>query len=234
MNADGSGARDLDVGIGGDFPAWHPRGDSLLFRGTTDEGVPGLYTIDLSSDAVTGPILSVDATTPLFERWGWTEYLWEPRYSPDGSAILYSTVVELTTGRDPLEQQARARIVDADGTNIREIAVASDSRYEMAGGWSPDGSRFLINVERAGADGASQDPPQSSVAIVSVADAAVGVATEPAVGDPFQSIWAPDGSIVLIWGGSPVRAALVDTSTGAMTHVPWDILGVADWQPVAR
>ena len=140
-NADGSGHEALELGMEADSPSWHPDGTHLLFRGRNDAGTPGLYTMDLASRAVTVPLVTVDPSSPLLAQWGWQSFLDGATYSPDGTAILYSTVVDLVPGQVPDGQSARTRMMNADGSNDHEVEYAPDSVYETHIGWSPDGSR---------------------------------------------------------------------------------------------
>src|SRR5262245_42789591 len=57
-HVDGSGAQTLDVGMPVDMPVWNPDGHTILFRGWGDADVPGLYTLDIASGAVDGPIVA--------------------------------------------------------------------------------------------------------------------------------------------------------------------------------
>jgi Tol biopolymer transport system component len=227
---DGSGVETLDLGMNADMPSWHPDGARLLFRGTTDAGVPGLYTVDLASHAVTGPLVTMDPTSPLLAKWGWQSFFDGATYSPDGTAILYSTVVDLVPGQIPDGQSARARMMNADGSNDHEVAFASDSAYETALGWSPDGKRYALRVEGGGPEVTSLEDNPVSIAVVTLGDPAATVTSPPATAHAVSSTWAPDGSAILSWGG--LRAEIIDADTGGSSPLTVGFSGNADWQPV--
>jgi Tol biopolymer transport system component len=214
----------LDRTIQVDWAIWNPDG-SILFKGVPADGIPRLYTLSLDAPYAPEPILSVDATTPLFRRWGESEYLWDPSYSPDGAEILYSTVVDLLPGMAPDSQNARAHLVDADGSNDRLFEYSPESTYETAVGWSPDGTRVALRVQR-----------DSDVLLVI---AALDRASDPVVIGPAPSVgtgmvWAPDGTTILTWGDNR-SAAFVDSASGAVRPLRSRIVGdVAAWQPVFR
>lgn len=223
--ADASGgatSERIDLGMSLDWATWHPDGTSILVKGTSDGGVPRLYHVPLEGDPTPQPVLDVDTTTPLYARWGASEYLWDPAYAADGSTIMYSTVVDLLPRHATDRQNARARMVDADGANDRLFEIDADSDYEMAAGWSPDSTRVAVSVEHLGdhllAIAPADDP----------ADAIV-VGPDPAVGTGV--IWSPDGTTLLSWGANGA-AAFIDVATGAVTPIGVPIHNDAAWQPV--
>jgi Tol biopolymer transport system component len=214
----------LDLGMPVDWATWHPDGTSLLVKGVNAGGVPKLYVVPLDGARTPREILSVDATTPLFARWGASEYLWDPAYSPDGSTILYSTVVDLLPRQASDQQNARARMVDADGTHDRLFEISPDSNYELAAGWAPDGTRVAIAVQHF---------EDHLLAISPVEDTtrATLVGPDPAIGSGV--LWSPDGTMILTWGVGG-DAALVDATTGTLTPLETDLPLEAAWQPVPR
>lgn len=219
--ADGATTERIDLGMSLDWATWHPDGTSILVKGTTDDGVPRLYHVPLGADRNPQAILEVDTSTPLFARWTGSEYLWDPAYAPDGSTIMYSTVVDLLPRQASNLQNARARMVDADGTNDRLFEISADSDYETAGGWSPDGTRVVVNVQHAGGNMLAIAPADDPTT-------AVLIGPGPAVGTGV--IWSPDGDTLLSWGADGATA-LIDAATGDITPVDIPIWSDAAWQP---
>jgi len=220
----GATSERLDLGMSLDWATWHPDGDSILVKGTTADGVPRLYHVPLDGDRVAQPILGVDTTSPLFAEWSGSEFLWDPAYSPDGSSIMYSTVVERLPRHAVGTQNARVRMVDADGANDRLFEISPDSDYEIAAGWSPDGTRVAIAVQHL-------DDLQLAIAPVDDPTKATLVGPDPAITQGEHVIWSPDGTSLLSWGAEG-QAALIDAVTGAITPIEVPIHNDAAWQPV--
>lgn len=226
----GTASERLDLGMPVDWATWAPDGRSIVVTGTGADGVPRLYRVPLGDEGTPQPILEVDTSTPLFARWGGSEFLWDPAYAPDGSTIMYSTVAELTPrqqSRDATSvQNARARMVDADGANDRLFEIDANSDYEIAAGWSPDGTRVAIAVQRGGdrllAIAPADDPTQARI-----------VGPDRAIVQAEHVRWSPDGTTLLSWG-SDGTAALTDAATGTITPLDTQIPSEAAWQPVPR
>lgn len=83
MNIDGSAMRPLNTIPGGDFdPDWHPFDDNLIaFTSYRNNNRPQLYIYDLRDNSVEGLSPNV-----AYDR--------APKWSPDGTLILFQTVYE--------------------------------------------------------------------------------------------------------------------------------------------
>lgn len=76
------------------------------------------------------------------------EYAGHPRWSPDGSHILF------TCAENPVDQTDGGIFsIKSDGTDFRKI-LGGISRYGVEASWSPDGRKIVFNYcfERKGAD----------------------------------------------------------------------------------
>jgi Tol biopolymer transport system component len=222
--SDGASAETLDLGMRVDWATWHPDGTALLVKGIAAEGAPTLFIVPLEGAGAPEPILSVDTTTSLFSTWGASEFLWDPSYSPDGSTILYSTVVDLLPSQEAGSQNARVRMVDADGTDDRLFEVSPDSTYEIASGWSPDGTHVAISVQH-------DDDRLLAIAPVDDATRATIVGPDPSIGNGVS--WSPDGTLLLTWGADG-SAAFVEAATGALTPLETRLPLEAAWQPLVH
>jgi Tol biopolymer transport system component len=119
---------------------------------TTDEGTwmsldvsPDGKTIvfDLLGDLYTLPIAGGDATRitmgPAFDA--------QPRYSPDGKTIVYSSD---GTGAENLW------LVDANGQHPRALTKDKESQF-ISPAWTPDGKYIVVSKSKAGIGGSTYD-----------------------------------------------------------------------------
>ncbi len=136
----------LDMGATGDpviieNPGFSPDGTKIVFEGVAADLSLGVYVVN--ADGASAPVLL--ATDPDIAD----DYLSAPRFSPDGSSILFAS-------------NATVWIMDADGTNQRQL-VSAPSLDAM---YSPDMQTVYYNglgafgsatgnVFRAGANGAN-------------------------------------------------------------------------------
>lgn len=96
-------------------PAWSPLGSRIAFAELRD-GRPELFTITFPGGERT--------------RLG-TEPGWYPAWSPDGQRIAFT---------DPVND--RLLLVNADGTNLRVLALAGDDQDPVQVVWAPSGDRL--------------------------------------------------------------------------------------------
>lgn len=125
MNADGSNQTQLthrgDVESDFIFDPWHPTGDRVLFVVTEVDGTT--VTSDIFSVTVPGGTV-VNLTNDDALSQG-------PAWSSDGSRILHSSGDVSTS---------QIQVMEADGSNAREIGTASGSEPR----WSPDDTRIAF------------------------------------------------------------------------------------------
>ena len=168
MDADGTNVQQvLDWGAGVGRISWAPGGERLVAALETCEDADcrfDLYTMNADGTALT------DITPDLFDER-------EPTWSPDGSAIAY------TTGRDGGNE---IRKIAPDGTGPTKLSGASGVSDNWPS-WSPDGTRIAFDSSRDGrvglwsmnADGSDQQR------ITAYED--VGTYSQ-------QAAWSPDGN----------------------------------------
>jgi TolB protein len=139
MNADGTGATQVSGGTADDrAPIWSPNASKIVFTRTTASS----HIIEINPDG-TGEI---DLSYGL--RGGNSK---EPRWSPDGTALLFTFEVSPTS--------SSIYRVNADGTERVHLTSHSD---DSSPDWSPDGTKIAFC--RAGvvylmnADGSAATP----------------------------------------------------------------------------
>lgn len=221
--ADGSGERVLDLGVPADWVYWHPGGSSLLVRAGTPQGA-GLFSVGLPDGVLSEPIITSDTASAFYagDR-GINDLLW-PTWSADGSMIAY-TNGQAAAGSPSLfgGPDLRNFVVDADGSANRMIEYAADSDHEDGATWSPDGTHLSMVIRKGSFH---------QVAIADIAGGGPIIATSPEE-DPggLHHVWSPDGTTILTVRDADGGTALIDTTTGLRTQLPW-LGGSSDWQPV--
>jgi dipeptidyl aminopeptidase/acylaminoacyl peptidase len=217
-NVDGSGLErvfDCATPCGwADDPAWAPDGARLVWQqGTSiDEAGNGVGTLEML-DLASGDRTTVFTAAP-------TEYLYVPRWSPDGRYV----VVELdrfASARLDEDRIAEATvgIVDLEAPTPTFDPVAP---WDPGGGspdWSPDGTSILYVRPEGG--------ERSDVWVVPVAGGEARRLTTFADdgGRTLQPTWTPTGESVILVAETAIgepRAAMVPATGGAVELIGAD------------
>ena len=140
VQADGSGSRELSLGMAADWAGLRPDGRHVAFRGQLDDGTSGAFIAD--ADGTNVRQLPIDTTDLVdFEGLGWT---------PDGTRLSFMSAGVLAgTG---MNWQIGIASIDAAGTltDLEWLKLDPASRGETYPFWSPDGSQFTSIVEKGG------------------------------------------------------------------------------------
>ena len=118
-------------------PIWRPPdGAEILFRGTTANGIHGLFAV-----APDGSGLRPVSPTDGSQEFDYLYYDW----SPDGSQVVYQWI-ELATPCDGGVCGQHLYVGGADGTGRRQITTVES----IAPQWSPDGRSIMFWDNDAG------------------------------------------------------------------------------------
>ncbi len=183
VGLDGSVRSSLPGFAGAATPDVSPDGTMVAFT-THDRTVPQIATMRL--DGTGFRILTND---PIAAK--------QPRWSPDGSQLLYFRVGD--------DDNLRLMVMDADGTNVREIPGTHQSADFNPADWSPDGSAILYT---------SFDDGLPILATPPVTGGRTHV-LNPGSGWPeVGGAWSPDGSSIAFTRG-------VGTQKGVLVFEVW-------------
>jgi len=129
MNLDGSGLRRIVDDSGGDFaPAWSPGGQQIAFQAKRDTGWHwDIFSIDTASLEERNLTRTPDVDEEV------------PIWSPDGKQIVFQ-VSHL--GR------SNVFVMNADGSNRRQVTQGPSGVANETPAWSPDGSRIAFASNR--------------------------------------------------------------------------------------
>ena len=139
----GSGkVRQLTQGAGYEHSIdWSPDGKQILYAAEHGPDADRFFNYDLFTvSPADGAIHQLTATEGV-------EYY--PRWSPDGQLIAFAATKRGLTDRETNMEDTHVWVMNADGSNRREIGAAIDNR-QGAPEWAPDGSALYFTVQERG------------------------------------------------------------------------------------
>jgi dipeptidyl aminopeptidase/acylaminoacyl peptidase len=122
---------------------WSPDGKQLLFASNRDPNQDEFFHYDLFT------LQLADSTIHRLTASEACEY--SPVWSPDGKSIAYLATRRGLTDRETTMEDTHAWVMNADGSNRREIGAAIDNR-QGAPRWAPDGSAVYFTVMERGSN----------------------------------------------------------------------------------
>jgi dipeptidyl aminopeptidase/acylaminoacyl peptidase len=120
---------------------WSPDGQEILFASNRDPNSDEFFHYDLFALKFSdGSIRRITATEAC-------DYA--PRWSPDGKSIAFLGTKRGVTDRETTMEDTHAWVMNADGTNRRELGAAIDNRQHTLH-WSPDGTALYVDYQERG------------------------------------------------------------------------------------
>ncbi len=116
---------------GGDFsPSWSPDGSQIAFASSRADGSPDIYVMQADGSQVTR-ISEIGSVS-------------EVNWSPEGSKILFSRIIDQDESNNSIEDITSAiYLVNIDGSNL--IPLTDESVFSSNPSWSPDGTKVLFS-----------------------------------------------------------------------------------------
>ncbi|MEK6409709.1 MAG: S9 family peptidase [Acidobacteriota bacterium] len=120
---------------------WSPNGEDIAFISNREPNEDQFFNYDLFTLKVSdGSIRRLTSTESAEYR---------PRWSPDGKTIVHQATRRGLTDLETTMEDTHVWLINADGTNRREISSMMDNR-QGAPAWSPDGSAVYFTVQERG------------------------------------------------------------------------------------
>ena len=120
---------------------WSPDGTQIVYAAEHNPDADRFFNYDLFAINVRdGSIRQLTSTEGVEAH---------PRWSPDGKMIAYIATKRGLTDRETNMEDYHVWVMNADGSNRREIGAAIDDRQTSAE-WTPDGTAILTQVQEHG------------------------------------------------------------------------------------
>jgi len=140
---------------------WSPDGREIAFVSNREPNEDQFFNYDLFAlNVSSGAMRRITATENA-------EY--QPRWSPDGKTIVYLGTRRGLTDLETTMEDTHVWLIDADGSNRRELTGSVDNR-QFDAGWSPDGKWVYFIVENRGSNFLARIPAAGGRAETIVAD----------------------------------------------------------------
>ena len=120
---------------------WSPDGKQLVFASNREPNQDEFFNYDLFT------LQLADNSIHRLTATEFNEY--DPLWSPDGKFIVYRGTRRGLTDRETTMEDTHVWIMNADGSNRREIGSAIDNRQGTPQ-WAPDGSAVYFTVQERG------------------------------------------------------------------------------------
>jgi dipeptidyl aminopeptidase/acylaminoacyl peptidase len=119
---------------------WSPNGQELLFLTNRDADDDEFFNYDLFALRLSDKSVRRLSATESNE--------YRPRWSPDGRMIAFEATKRGLTDRETTMEDTHAWVMNADGSNRREIGVIDNRQGPPE--WTSDGSSLLFMVQERG------------------------------------------------------------------------------------
>jgi dipeptidyl aminopeptidase/acylaminoacyl peptidase len=122
---------------------WSPDGKQLVFASNREPNQDEFFNYDLFTLQVADNSIHRLTATESCE--------YDPLWSPDGKSIVYRGTRRGLTDRETTMEDTHVWIMNADGSNRREIGNVIDNR-QGSPQWAPDGSSVYFTVQERGSN----------------------------------------------------------------------------------
>jgi dipeptidyl aminopeptidase/acylaminoacyl peptidase len=122
---------------------WSPDGKEILFASNREPNQDEFFNYDLFTLRV------ADNSIRRLTATEYNEY--EPLWSPDGKHIVYRGTRRGLTDRETTMEDTHVWVMNADGTERREIGAVVDNRQGTPR-WAPDGRSVYFTVQERGSN----------------------------------------------------------------------------------
>jgi dipeptidyl aminopeptidase/acylaminoacyl peptidase len=120
---------------------WSPKGDEILFVSNRESDPDRFFNYDIFAVRVADSSIRRLTSTESVE--------YRPLWSPDGRTIAYQGTKRGLTSSETTMEDTHIWVMNADGTNRREIGLAIDNRQGTPQ-WSADGTSLYFTVQERG------------------------------------------------------------------------------------
>jgi dipeptidyl aminopeptidase/acylaminoacyl peptidase len=122
---------------------WSPDGKQLLFASNREPNQDEFFNYDLFTLQLSDNSIHRLTATESNE--------YDPLWSPDGKSIVYRATRRGLTDRETTMEDTHIWVMNADGSNRREIGGVIDNRQGTPQ-WAPDGSAVYFTVQERGSN----------------------------------------------------------------------------------
>jgi Tol biopolymer transport system component len=205
-----------------------PDGREILFEPQGAGVGPGLWVMNTDGSGAR-PLHEIPAAQKQ------NRYFDEVRYSPDGTKIAFQQSPPGDTS------QLRVFVMNADGTDVRQLSNESGTLTETDIVWSPDSKSIAFDRWRR--NETTGDWEIQPLAIASVESGEVRSIGPTPVSDGAWFDFSPDGTSIISMPGTPlnftfpanlVDATIIDVATGQVRTLDWNVGSVMTWQRLAE
>jgi dipeptidyl aminopeptidase/acylaminoacyl peptidase len=120
---------------------WSPNGEEIVFISNREQNEDQFFNYDIFTLKVSDGSMRRLTSTESAE--------YRPRWSPDGKTIAYQATKRGLTDLETTMEDTHVWLINADGSNRREIASTIDNR-QGAPAWAPDGLSVYFTVQDRG------------------------------------------------------------------------------------
>jgi dipeptidyl aminopeptidase/acylaminoacyl peptidase len=207
VQADGRGARTLDLGMPANRPSWRPPdGRQISFRGQV-----GRNWAWFLADADGNDIKQVDVTRELMEA---PYEVLAPVWSPTGDRIAFYRLTNTPGNGNGNGMRIHVAEIDRVGavTTQQTFEFNSSSDEEQDPLWLPDGKRLVFTRYDSGTNYVAIAEP-----VAGARSHDVDIRTRSKDAGTFRVTVAPDGTYMIVHDWTTNTDRKVDIATGAVT-----------------